>query len=145
MMRLLPQERLATSVTNVGNAAQILTETVEYVAQRRAFGTPIGSFQYNKFMLAELVTKMDVTRTYLDQCIMAHVNGTFTPVDAAKVKWWTAEIQNQILDQCVQLHGGYGFMNEYRVARAWRDARVSKIWGGTNEIMKELIGRDLGL
>ena len=145
MMRLLPQERLATSVTNVGNAAQILTETIEYAKERVAFGQPIGTFQYNKFTLAELVTKIDITRTYLDHCVMAHVGGDFSAIDAAKLKWWTAEVQNEVLDHCVQLHGGYGFMNEYRVARAWRDARVSKIWGGSNEIMKELIGRDLGL
>lgn len=145
MMRLLPQERLATSVTNVGNAAQILAETIEYAKERVAFGQPIGTFQYNKFTLAELVTKIDVARTYLDQCVMAHVRGDFSPVDAAKLKWWSAEVQNEVLDHCVQLYGGYGFMNEYRVARAWRDARVSKIWGGSNEIMKELIGRDLGL
>lgn len=145
MMKLLPQERLSTAVTNVGSAAQILSETIDYTKSRQAFGQPIGSFQYNKFMLAELATKVDITRTYLDQCILAHTRGSFTATDAAKLKWWTAEIQNQVTDQCVQLHGGYGYMNEYRVARAWRDARVSKIWGGTNEIMKELIGRDLGL
>ena len=145
MMRLLPQERLATSITNVGHAAQILTETIEYAKQRNAFGQPIGSFQYNKFAIAELVTKVEVTRTFLDQCIMAQVRGDLSSVDAAMLKWWSAEIQNDVLDHCVQLHGGYGFMNEYRVARAWRDARISKIWGGSNEIMKELIGRDLGL
>jgi alkylation response protein AidB-like acyl-CoA dehydrogenase len=145
MMRLLPQERLATSVTNVGNAAQILVETVEYTKERMAFGQSIGSFQHNKFLMAELATKVEVTRTYLDQCVMAHVDGEFSPVDAAMLKWWSAQVQNDVLDHCVQLYGGYGYMNEYRVARAWRDARVSKIWGGSNEIMKELIGRDLGL
>jgi alkylation response protein AidB-like acyl-CoA dehydrogenase len=145
MMRLLPQERLATSVTNVGQAAQILAETLEYTKERRAFGQAIGSFQYNKFTLAELATKIEVTRTFMDQCVMAHVAGDFSPVDAAMLKWWSAQVQNDVLDHCVQLHGGYGYMNEYRVARAWRDARVSKIWGGSNEIMKELIGRDLGL
>ncbi|MFE2996696.1 acyl-CoA dehydrogenase family protein [Nocardia sp. NPDC059246] len=145
MMHLLPQERLATSVTNVGSAAQILSETIEYVKQRRAFGQPVGAFQYNKFTIAELVTLMDVTTAFLDDRIMAHVRGELTAIDAAKVKWWSADAQNRVLDQCVQLHGGYGFMNEYRVARAWRDARITKIWAGTNEIMKELIGRDLGL
>ncbi|MFE3054119.1 acyl-CoA dehydrogenase family protein [Nocardia sp. NPDC059239] len=145
MMHLLPQERLATSVTNVGSAAQILSETIEYVKQRRAFGQPVGAFQYNKFTIAELVTLMDVTTAFLDDRIMAHVRGELTAIDAAKVKWWSADAQNRVLDRCVQLHGGYGFMNEYRVARAWRDARITKIWAGTNEIMKELIGRDLGL
>ncbi|MEV5835500.1 acyl-CoA dehydrogenase family protein [Nocardia sp. NPDC052112] len=145
MMRLLAQERLATSVTSVGHAAQILRETIEYVKQRKAFGQPVGSFQYNKFTLAELVTTMDVTTTFLDQCVIAHTREELSATDAAKIKWWSAEVQNQVLDRCVQLHGGYGFMNEYRVARAWRDARITKIWAGTNEIMKELIGRDLGL
>lgn len=145
MMRLLPQERLASAITNVGNTAQILAETIEYAKERSAFGQPIGSFQYNKFTIAELVTKVEVTRAFLDQCVMAQVRGDLSPIDAAMLKWWSAEIQNDVLDHCVQLHGGYGFMNEYRVARAWRDARISKIWGGSNEIMKELIGRDLGL
>lgn len=145
MMALLPQERLASSATNVGQAAQILRETIDYVKQRQAFGRPVGSFQYNKFTVAELVTALDVATTFLDQCVIAHVRGELSAVDAAKVKWWSSEVQNQVLDKCVQLYGGYGFMNEYRVARAWRDARITKIWGGTNEIMKELIGRDLGL
>jgi alkylation response protein AidB-like acyl-CoA dehydrogenase len=145
MMRLLPQERLATSVTNVGQAAQILRQTIDYAKQRRAFGQAIGSFQYNKFLLAELVTKIDVTEAFLDRCVLAHTRGELSAADAAKIKWWSAEIQNQVVDACVQLHDGYGFMNEYRVTRAWRDARVTKIWAGTNEIMKELIGRDLGL
>ncbi len=86
-----------------------------------------------------------VAEAYVDDCIQAHAEGTLSAVDAAKAKWWSAQVQNDVLDECVQLHGGYGFMNEYRVARAWRDARVTKIWAGSNEIMKELIGRDLGL
>ena len=92
-----------------------------------------------------LVTRLDVTQTFVDRCVAEHVDGKLSAVDAAKAKWWTAEVQNQILDHCVQLHGGYGFMDEYRVARFWADARVSKIWGGTNEIMKDLIGRSMGL
>jgi len=145
MMRLLPQERLSSAITNVGHAAQILRETIDYAKTRQAFGQPIGSFQYNKFTLAELVTAIDVTQAYVDQCILAHTTGDLSAVDAAKLKWWTAQVQNDVIDHCVQLYGGYGYMNEYRVARAWRDARVTKIWAGTNEIMKELIGRDLGL
>ena len=90
-------------------------------------------------------TKLEVTQAYVDDCIAAHAEGKLTAVDAAKAKWWSAQVQNDVLDECVQLYGGYGFMNEYRVARAWRDARVTKIWAGSNEIMKELIGRDLGL
>ena len=145
MMTWLPQERLSNAIGNIAQAAQILDETLEYVKERKAFGQPIGSFQYNKFLIAELVTKIDVTRGFLDNAVLAHTKGELSAVDAAKVKWWCADVQNEVLDACVQLYGGYGYMNEYRVARAWRDARVSKIWAGSNEIMKELIGRDLGL
>ena len=145
MMELLPQERIGSALGNCAHAAQILTETLAYVRERKAFGQPVGSFQANKFLLAELVTKIDVTQAYLDQCLGAHVRGRLSAVDAAKAKWWSAEVQNAVLDACVQLHGGYGYMQEYRVAQAWQDARVTKIWAGSNEIMKELIGRDLGL
>ena len=145
MMERLPRERMSSSITNVANAAQILSETIEYAKTRQAFGQPIGSFQYNKFTLAELVTQIDVTQAYVDQCIAALNRGTLTAVDAAKAKWWSAQVQNTVLDACVQLYGGYGYMREYRVAQAWMDGRVTKIWAGSNEIMKELIGRDLGL
>lgn len=144
MMQKLPQERLGCAVSNIAHAKQILLETIQYAKDRKAFGQSIGQFQHSKFLLAELVTKIEVSEAFLDQCVAAHAKGELTPVDAAKAKWWTSEIQNDVLDHCVQLHGGYGFMNEYRVARAWRDARVSKIWAGSNEIMKELIGRELG-
>ena len=145
MMQRLPQERIGAAISNTSHAAQILTETIAYAKERKAFGQPIGSCQHNKFKLAELVTKIEVTQAYVDDCVAAHADGRLTAVDAAKAKWWSAQVQNDVLDECVQLYGGYGFMNEYRVARAWRDARVTKIWAGSNEIMKELIGRDLGL
>jgi alkylation response protein AidB-like acyl-CoA dehydrogenase len=145
MMERLPQERISAAVSNTAHAQQILLETIEYAKERKAFGQPIGSFQHNKFLIAELVTKIEVTQAYVDDCVEAHAERRLSAVDAAKAKWWSAEIQNEVLDACVQLYGGYGFMNEYRVARAWRDARVTKIWAGSNEIMKELIGRDLGL
>ncbi len=145
MMERLPQERVGAAVSNVSHAAQILRETIDYVKERQAFGQSIGSFQHNKFKIAELVTAIDVTQAYVDACVEGHAKGQLTAVDAAKAKWWSAQVQNDVLDACVQLYGGYGFMNEYRVARAWRDARVTKIWAGSNEIMKELIGRDLGL
>ncbi|MFF0148615.1 long-chain-acyl-CoA dehydrogenase [Amycolatopsis sulphurea] len=145
LMTWLPQERLNGAVTNLAHARAVLDETIRYSRERAAFGQPIGQFQHNKFLIADLVTRVEVTQAYVDQCVMSHVEGTLSPVDAAKAKWWTAQVQNDVLDHCVQLHGGYGYMNEYRVARAWRDARVSKIWAGSNEIMKELIGRDLGL
>jgi alkylation response protein AidB-like acyl-CoA dehydrogenase len=145
MMQRLPQERIGAAVANTAHAFQIFRETVEYTKERKAFGQPVGSFQHNKFKMAELQTKLEVTQAYVDDCIAAHAEGKLSAVDAAKAKWFSAEVQNDVLDECVQLYGGYGFMNEYRVARAWRDARVSKIWAGSNEIMKELIGRDLGL
>lgn len=145
MMQYLPQERLGSAIANVAHAKQILLETVEYTKERKAFGQPIGTFQHNKFLLAELVTQIEAAEAYVDKLVAAHVRGELTAVDAAKGKWWSAQTQSEVLDHCVQLHGGYGFMNEYRVARAWRDARVTKIWAGSNEIMKELIGRSLGL
>ncbi len=145
MMMHLPQERIGAAVGNIANAKQILLETIQYTKDRKAFGQPIGTFQYNKFKIAELVTMVEVAEAYIDDCVIAHTEHKLTPVDAAKAKWWSSQVQCDVLDECVQLHGGYGFMNEYRVARAWKDARVHKIWAGTNEIMKELIGRDLGL
>jgi alkylation response protein AidB-like acyl-CoA dehydrogenase len=145
MMQRLVTERIGSAVNNIAHARQILDETLHYVKERKVFGAPIGSFQANKFTLAELQTLADVTQAFVDQCMLAAVEGTLTAVDAAKAKWWSAQVQNDILDACLQLWGGYGYMNEYRVARAWADARVSKIWAGSNEIMKELIGRDLGL
>ncbi|MCD6640094.1 MAG: acyl-CoA dehydrogenase family protein [Nocardioides sp.] len=145
MMQFLPQERLGSAVTNLAHAAQILTETIQYAKDRQAFGQPIGAFQNTQFLLADLQTRVDVAQAYVDQCVIAHTKKELTPVDAAKAKWWTSQVQSEVLDHCVQIHGGYGYMNEYRVARAWRDARVTKIWAGSNEIMKMLIARDLGL
>ena len=145
MMERLVTERIGAAVYNLSHARQILDETLVYVSERQAFGQPIGSFQANRFTLAELVTTAEVTQAFVDACVMEQVHGRLTAVDAAKAKWWTAQVQNDILDACVQLWGGYGYMNEYRVTRAWADARVSRIWAGSNEIMKELIGRDLGL
>nr|WP_091046237.1 acyl-CoA dehydrogenase family protein [Nocardioides sp. YR527] len=144
MMEELPQERVSCAVANVAQAKQILLETVQYAKDRKAFGQSIGAFQHNKFLLAELVTQIEVAEAYVDKCVAAHARGELTPVEASKAKWWSSQAQSEVLDHCVQIHGGYGFMNEYRVARAWRDARVTKIWAGSNEIMKELIGRDLG-
>jgi alkylation response protein AidB-like acyl-CoA dehydrogenase len=144
MMQRLPQERVGSAVNNVAHAKSVLEETIQYAKDRKAFGQQIGQFQYNKFLLAELVTKIEVAEAYVDDCVIAHGRGELTAVDAAKAKWWSAQVQNDVLDACLQLHGGYGYMNEYRVARAWKDARVTKIWAGSNEIMKELIGRDLG-
>jgi alkylation response protein AidB-like acyl-CoA dehydrogenase len=145
MMERLPQERLSCAFANLGHAAAVFDLTLEYVKDRRAFGRPVGTFQNSRFALAEARTELDVGFAHADQCLVEHCAGRLSPIDAAKAKWWTSEIQNRIVDTCVQLHGGYGYMEEYEVARAWCDARVTKIWAGSNEIMKELIGRDLGL
>jgi alkylation response protein AidB-like acyl-CoA dehydrogenase len=145
MMERLVGERIGAAVNNLSHARQILIETLAYVKERKAFGQPVGSFQANKFTLAELVTKAEVAQAFVDAAVMEQVEHRLSAVDAAKAKWWSAAVQNEILDACVQLWGGYGYMNEYRVARAWADARASRIWAGSNEIMKELIGRDLGL
>jgi alkylation response protein AidB-like acyl-CoA dehydrogenase len=144
MMERLPQERLHSACANITHAHQALTDTITYARDRVAFGRPIGTFQHNRFTLAELVTEVDVTQAYVDQCLQRFVDGTLADVDTAKAKWWTAHVQNRVIDACVQLHGGYGYMDEYPVARAWADARVTKIWAGSNEIMKEAIGRSLG-
>ncbi|OBG47714.1 acyl-CoA dehydrogenase [Mycolicibacterium fortuitum] len=145
MMTMLPQERISGAVANLAHTRRILDDTLAYARERRAFGQPIGSLQWNKFLLAELVTKLDVAQAFVDNCVAAHLCGELSGVDAAKAKWSSSSVQNEILDHCVQIHGGYGYMNEYRAARAWKDARVTKIWAGSNEIMREVIGRDLGL
>jgi alkylation response protein AidB-like acyl-CoA dehydrogenase len=145
MMERLPQERISSACSNVAHAAVTLETTLAYVKERRAFGRPIGTFQSSRFALAEMATEVDVTQAFVDRCLAEHVAGRLGPVDAAKAKWWSAEVQNRVTDRCVQLYGGYGYMAEYEVARAWSDARVTKIWAGSNEIMKEIIGRSLGL
>jgi alkylation response protein AidB-like acyl-CoA dehydrogenase len=145
MMERLAQERLHVAVANLAHARAAVETTLAYATDRQAFGRPIGTFQHNRFVLAELVTELDVSQAYVDRCVELHLGSELTAVEAAKAKWWSAEVQNRVIDACVQLHGGYGYMTEYAVTRAWADARVTKIWAGTNEIMKELIGRELGL
>jgi alkylation response protein AidB-like acyl-CoA dehydrogenase len=141
----LPQERLSIAVAAVAAARTALEQTLAYVKERRAFGQPIGTFQNSRFVLAEIATEVDVAQHYLDDCVRALNAGELTAVDAAKAKWWTTELQGRVVDRCLQLHGGYGYMNEYPIARAFADARVTRIYGGTTEIMKEVVGRDLGL
>ncbi|MGI8532209.1 MAG: acyl-CoA dehydrogenase family protein [Geodermatophilaceae bacterium] len=141
----LPQERLSIATGAVAAAETMLEMTLEYVKGRRAFGTPIGSFQHNRFTLAELATKVQIARVFLDSCIRELNAGRLTAVDAAMAKWWTTDLQNVVADACLQLHGGYGYMSEYPISKAWRDGRVQSIYGGTNEIMKEIIGRSLGV
>jgi alkylation response protein AidB-like acyl-CoA dehydrogenase len=145
MMEHLAQERLGSAISNTAHAQHVFTVTLDYIKSRKAFGRPIGTFQNSRFLAADLRTRLDVTQAFVDQCVAAHAVGQLSAVDAAKAKWWSAEVQNVVIDACVQLHGGYGYMEEYEVAHAWMDARVTKIWAGSNEIMKEIIGRDLGL
>lgn len=145
MMSRLSQERLSTAVVNVAHAANALRLTLEYVRERRAFGQPIGAFQSSRFALAEADAELDAARVYVDRCVEAHVAGELTAVEAAKAKLLSSEVQNRVIDTCLQLHGGYGYVEEYEVARSWVDARVTRIWAGTSEIMKEVIGRSLEL
>lgn len=145
LMANLAQERLSMAVVAVASAEYALELALSYAKERRAFGSPIGSFQANRFTLAELSTKVQIARIYLDRCLDAHGNGELTAADAAGAKFWTTELEFEALDTCLQLHGGYGYMEEYEVARRWRDARVQQIYGGTNQIMREIVGRSLGL
>src|SRR3954466_15022880 len=145
MMEHLAQERLGSAIANTAAAAHVLAITLDYVKARKAFGRPGGTFQNSRFLLADLQTRVDVTQAFVDRCVDAHAVGQLSAVEAAKAKWWSAEVQNVVADACVQLHGGYGYMEEYEVAHVWMDARVTKIWAGSNEIMKEIIGREMGL
>ena len=145
LLHNLPQERLSIAVAAVAACEWMLEMTLEYVKERRAFGQPIGSFQYNRFTLAELATKVQIARVFLNTCIAELNAGRLSVTDAAMAKWWTTDLQNAVADACLQLHGGYGYMNEYPISKAWRDSRVQSIYGGTNEIMKEIIGRSLGV
>ncbi|AZG46512.1 acyl-CoA dehydrogenase family protein [Gordonia insulae] len=145
LMQNLPSERLSIGVSAIAGARAVFEETLQYVKDRKAFGQPIGSFQHNRFVLAEMSTELDIAEQYIDRCLRAVLDGELTAVDASKNKWWCTELAKKVIDQCVQLHGGYGYMNEYRVARAYTDSRIQTIFGGTTEIMKDLIGRDMGL
>ncbi|MFD1933035.1 acyl-CoA dehydrogenase family protein [Nonomuraea mangrovi] len=141
LMNNLPQERLSIAVGAVAAAEAVLEQTIEYCKTRQAFGRSIGGFQNTRFVLAELATETEIARHYVDKCITALNARRLSAVDAAKAKWWTTELQNKVIDRCLQLHGGYGYMMEYPVAKAWVDSRVQTIYGGTTEIMKEIIGR----
>jgi long-chain-acyl-CoA dehydrogenase len=145
LMNNLPQERLSLAVGAVAAAEGVLAETLDYVKQRKAFGSPISGLQNTQFVLAELATELDIARTYLDDCIAEHLSGDLTAARAARLKWWTTELQVRTADRCLQLHGGYGYMREYAVSRAFVDARIQTIYGGTTEIMKTIVAKDLGL
>lgn len=140
----LPQERLSIAVCAVASAERALEITIDYASTRNAFGRPIGSFQANRFLLAELATEVRIARAYIDRCLEAHIHGELTAAEAAGAKYWTTDVQCRVIDCGLQLHGGYGYMEEYEIARMWRDSRIQKIYGGTNEIMKDIVGRSLG-
>ena len=139
----LPQERLSIAVTAVAAARAALGWTLEYVQERKAFGQPISSFQNTRFVLAELATEVEVGQSFVDRCVLALNEGTLSAEEAAMAKWWCTELQQKVVDRCLQLHGGYGYMTEYPIARAYADARITTIYGGTTEIMKEIIGKSL--
>ncbi|HVV11874.1 acyl-CoA dehydrogenase family protein [Amycolatopsis sp.] len=141
----LPQERLSIAVAATAAARAALDWTLEYVKERKAFRQPTGSFQNSRFVLAEIATEVDLAQHYTDACIRALNAGDLTAVDASKAKYWCSKQQGRVVDRCLQLHGGYGYINEYPIARAFVDARITRIYGGTTEIMKEVIGRSLGL
>jgi long-chain-acyl-CoA dehydrogenase len=143
MMKQLPQERLIIGCGAVGAMEGAIERTITYCKEREAFGGPILQFQNTKFKLAECKTKTMVARAFLDNCIEEHLRGELTVEKAAMCKYWLTDTQGEVLDDCLQLHGGYGFMQEYAIAEMWTDARVQRIYGGTNEIMKELIARNL--
>jgi alkylation response protein AidB-like acyl-CoA dehydrogenase len=141
----LPQERLSIAASAVAAAEAALGWTLEYVRERKAFGQSIGSFQASRFTLAEVRGEVDVARVFVDRCAQALDAGELTAEDAATAKWWCTDLQGRAIDRCLQLFGGYGYMTEYPIARAYADARVTRIYGGANEIMKEIVGRSLGL
>jgi alkylation response protein AidB-like acyl-CoA dehydrogenase len=141
----LPQERLSIAACGVAAAEAALGWTVEYVRERKAFGQTIGSFQNTRFTLAEIRSEVEIARVYIDRCARALNEGELSPEDAAVAKWWCTDLQGRVVDRCLQLHGGYGYVLEYPIARAYADARVTRIYGGANEIMKEIVGRSMGL
>ena len=143
MMSQLSQERLIIGAGAIGAMEGAVTRTIAYCKQREAFGGPLTQFQNTRFKLAECQTKTTVARAFFDQCVAEHLQGKLSVEKAAMAKYWLTDTQGEVLDDCVQLHGGYGFMQEYAVAQMWADARVQRIYGGTNEIMKELIARSL--
>ena len=144
MMENLPKERLSIAAASIAVIEVVLEYTIEYCHERKAFGQKIGSFQNSKFKLAEMPTEAEIGRTFYDQCVFELNEKKLTAEKAAMAKWWITDVEHRVVDQCLQLHGGYGYILEYPIARAYLDSRVQTIYGGTNEIMKEIIGRSLG-
>jgi long-chain-acyl-CoA dehydrogenase len=145
LMQNLPRERMALGTAALAGAEKVFADTLAYCQQRQAFGRPIGSFQHNRFVLAEMATELAVARAFTDKAVMELVAGRLSNEEASMVKWWDSELCQRVADRCLQLHGGYGYMREFGVARAYTDSRVQTIFGGTTEIMKEIIGRGLGV
>ncbi|ALO12074.1 acyl-CoA dehydrogenase family protein [Streptomyces gardneri] len=143
LMTNLAQERLAIAVAGIAGAEHLLEITSRYVKEREAFGRPLAKLQHVRFEIAEMATECAVTRTFVDRCIEEHASGALDAVHASMAKWWATELQKRVADRCLQLHGGYGYMSEFPVARAYTDGRIQTIYGGTTEIMKEIIGRSL--
>ncbi|GAA4849731.1 acyl-CoA dehydrogenase family protein [Saccharopolyspora rosea] len=144
LMQNLPQERLSIAVAAAASAEKVLETTKQYCRDRTAFGRPIGKFQHIRFEIAEMATEVEIGRVFTDRCVRDHVRGELDVEHAAMAKWWLTELNKRVVDRCLQLHGGYGYMTEYPVAKAFLDSRVQTIYGGTTEIMKEIIGRSMG-
>ncbi len=145
LMHFLAEERLLGGVGYLANAEAAFEETMEFITQRKAFGRVIADFQHTRFRMADMRTALDVAQTFVDQCVMQHVAGQLTADDAAKAKLHASEVEAKVTDECVQLHGGAGYMDEYAVSRRYTDARVSRIYAGSSEIMREIIARSIGL
>lgn len=145
LMQGLPRERLGVAISALARAQATFDVTLDYVKSRNAFGQPIGSFQNSRFVMADLRTELDIAQSFVDRCVALLNDSRLSAQDAAKAKLWVTEVEGRVVDACVQMHGGYGYMNEYAVARAYVDARVSRIYAGTNEVMREIVGRGLGL
>jgi alkylation response protein AidB-like acyl-CoA dehydrogenase len=145
LMLNLPQERLSIAMIAAAACQQILRMSLDYAKERQAFGRPIGRFQHNRFVIAEMATEARIAQVFVDDCVRLHNEGRLDASGASMAKWWTTELQNKLVDRAVQLYGGYGYMMEYPIARAYVDSRIQTIYGGTTEIQKEIIGRSLGL
>jgi alkylation response protein AidB-like acyl-CoA dehydrogenase len=145
LMQNLPQERISIAVMAAAAMEEVLASTLQYTKERKAFGKPIGSFQNTRFTLAELATEATAVRIMVDEFLRLHLEEKLTVEQAAMAKWYSTEAQVRLVDRCLQLHGGYGYMREYPVAKAFLDSRIQTIYGGTTEIMKEIIGRSMGV
>jgi acyl-CoA dehydrogenase len=145
LMHFLAEERLISACQAISHAQVAFDLTMEYILERKAFGKPIAAFQNSRFKMAEMRTSLDVTQTFIDQCVMLHLDGELGADLAAEAKYYATEVESRVMDECVQLHGGAGYMSEYRISHMFTDARVSRIYAGSTEIMKEIIARSIGL